>query len=154
MDPDQPVDQDGPHLGQDLSLAGQVVSLHVLGRLHLPSREEYRFTKQGKARRSLPEVVVDVIDVLHHQLGVPGVLSINVLDLVLLHALVLDLVVGDVHGLHLVGLLETGGILLDFGSSDLNWLLRFLEELVSGADAVVTRVLDLSQSGSLEVGGP
>ena len=109
---------------------------------------------QQQGHVSLPQVVVDVVDVLHHKLGVSSILSINILDLrVSLHGKNVHLIVGDVH-VHLLGFLHVGGIFLLFGSSDQSRLQRLLESL-STTDAVMAGVggFDLTQSRPLQIGG-
>ena len=157
VDTDQPVDEDSPHLGQNLGLISQVVCLHILDILHVPGggRKRDREREITASGISLPQVVVDVVDVLNHQLRITSVLGIDILDLwVSLHGQNVHLSVGNVHGLNLLGFLDVGGILLLFGSSDQSRLQRLLERL-SILQAIVPGVgdLKLSQSGPLQVGG-
>ena len=52
----------------------------------------------------IPEVSVDVVDILHHKLGVSSIICVNVLNLSLLHLHLLHSLGGNVHDLDLIDL--------------------------------------------------
>ena len=104
----------------------------------------------------LPEIVVDVLNVLHDKLRVASILDVDVLDGNDITGDQLHDGVGDVHGLHALVLdgLGSGNILLLFGLPRQCWLLGLLEglRLLVGCDALATSVLDLAECGPLQVG--
>ena len=79
MDADEPVHEDGSHLGEDLRLTGEIVSLDTLRPLHLSKIKSLHFIR-NIGLKVLPEVVVDVLDILDHQLGIASILNVDVLN--------------------------------------------------------------------------
>ena len=102
-----------------------------------------------------PEIVVDVLDILNHQLRVASVFNINILNVGSAPFGDLHNIVGDVHGLDLV-VLGLGwfhvSILLVHHLLGEDWLLWLLERLC----LLVTRdralsVLQISERRSLKI---
>ena len=79
VDPDKPVHENRAHLGQDLGLTREVFSLDTLCPLHLSKIVQSSHCSKHELE-VLPEVVVDVLDILDHQLGIASILDVDVLN--------------------------------------------------------------------------
>ena len=58
--------------------------------------------KEESEAQYIPEVSVDVVDILNHKLGVSSIICVNVFNLSLLHLHLLHSLGGNVHDLDLI----------------------------------------------------